>query len=102
VAYILRVTGILAEFYFTTTHMRNFLIGLFLGAALTAGVGVSAGAIKGPQLSGGSGPLKYAVIEGDEVVCVTPWVNVKEKTIECYTENPDSDEQVNPEKNVAE
>ena len=96
------MTGIPAGWFTTTTLMRNLLIGLFLGAALTAGVGVSAGAIKGPQLSGGSGPLKYAVIEGDEVVCMTPWVNVKERTIECYTENPDGEEKVNPEKNVAE
>src|SRR5215204_4436124 len=64
------------------TLMRNFLIGLFLGAALTAGVSVSAG-LKGPQLKGGSGPLEYVVIEGDEVVCVNPWVNVPKKTIEC-------------------
>ena len=68
--------------------MRNFLIGLFLGAALTAGVSVSAG-LKGPQLRGGSGPLQYVVIEGDEIVCVNPWVNVSKQTIECFTEEPD-------------
>lgn len=101
-AYITSVTGILAAF-FTHPNMRNLLIGLFLGAALTAGVGVSASAVKGPQLSGKSGPLKYAVLEGDEIVCVNPWVNVQEKTIECFTEEPDGpNEQVNLEKNIAE
>ena len=81
--------------------MRKFLIGLFLGSALTAGVSVSAG-LKGPQLKGGSGPLKYAVIEGDEVVCVNPWVNVQSKTIECFTEAPDGQVPVHPDRNVAE
>jgi len=82
--------------------MRNFLIGLFLGAALTAGVSVSAG-LKGPQLKGGSGPLEYVVIEGDEVVCVNPWVNVPKKTIECFTEEPNGPgDRVDPDRNVAE
>ena len=82
--------------------MRNFLVGLFLGVVLTAGVGVSAG-LKGPQLSGRSGPLKYVVLEGDEVVCENPWVDVRGKTIECYTEEPDGPAQrVDPDRHVAE
>ena len=83
--------------------MRNLLFGFLLGAALTAGVGVSAGTIKGPQLTGNSGPLKYTVVQEDEVICVNPWVSVAEKTIECYPGKPARpNEPSDPNRNVAE
>lgn len=83
--------------------MRNLLIGLFLGSALTAGVSVSAGGIKGPELKGNSGPLNYVVIQGPEVVCVNPWVNMSEKTIECYPAPPDGPaDKIIIERNIAE
>ena len=82
--------------------MRNLLVGLFLGAALTAGFGASAAAPKGPLVSGQSGPLKYSVIVGGEVECVDPWVNVQGKTIECYSPPAPPEEQPDPMWNVAE
>ena len=84
------------------TSMRNLLVGLFLGAALTAGFGVSASGPKGPLVSGQSGPLKYAVIIGGEVECVTPWLSVEAKTIECYTPPAPPEERPDPMRNVAE
>ena len=83
------------------TSMRNLLVGLFLGAALTAGFGVSASGPKGPLVSGQSGPLKYAVIVGGEDECVTPWISVESKTIECYSAPPPP-EKPDPMRNVAE
>jgi len=81
----------------------HLLIGLFLGSALTAGISASATGIKGPQLRGESGPLKYAVIVGEDVICVDPWVSVPERTIECYTEAPDGPgDKVIPSRNVAD
>lgn len=84
------------------TSMRNLLVGLFLGAALTAGFGVSASGPKGPLVSGHSGPLKYAVIVGGEVECVSPWLSVEAKTIECYTPPAPPEERPDPMRNVAE
>ena len=84
------------------TNMRNLLVGLFLGAALTAGIGISASVPKGPLVTGQSGPLKYSVIVGGEVECVTPWLSVEAKTIECYS-SPEPPEQLpDPMRNVAE
>ena len=65
--------------------MRNLLIGLFLGASLTAGIGVSAG-VRGPKLSGQSGPLGFYVVADGEIVCENPWVHVSKRTIECFSE----------------
>ena len=82
--------------------MRNLLVGLFLGAVLTAGFGASAARPKGPLVSGQSGPLKYSVIVGGEVECVNPWVSVQSKTIECYSLPEPPEEQPDPMRNVAE
>jgi hypothetical protein len=65
--------------------MRNLLIGLFLGAALTAGIGVSAG-VRGPKFTGRSGPIPYNVVADGEIVCDNPWVQVENRTIECFSE----------------
>ena len=54
--------------------MWNFLIGLFLEAALTEGVTVSAN-LKGPRLTCESGRLRYAVVVEGGVQCVYPWVS---------------------------
>ena len=82
--------------------MRNLLVGLFLGAALTAGFGVSASGSKGPQVQGQSGPLKYAVIIGGEVECVNPWISMEAKTIECYSPPAPTEKPLDPMRNVAE
>ena len=82
--------------------MRNLLVGLFLGAALTAGFGASAAAPKGPLVSGQSGPLKYTVIVGGEVECINPWVNVQGRTIECYSPPAPPEERPDLMRNVAE
>lgn len=82
--------------------MRNLLVGLFLGAALTAGIGVSASGPKGPLVQGQSGPLKYSVIVGGEIECVNPWLSVEAKTIECYSAPARPEEQPDPMRNVAE
>ena len=65
--------------------MRNLLIGLFLGASLTAGIGVSAG-VRGPKVTGRSGPIPYQVVADGEIVCGNPWVHVERRAIECYSE----------------
>ena len=68
---------------------------------MTAGFGVSASTAKGPQLSGQSGPLKYAVIVGGEIECVNPWVSMTDRTIECYSPPPE-EEKPDPMRNMAE
>lgn len=78
------------------------LVGLFVGAALTVGIGVSASGPKGPLVQGQSGPLKYSVIVGGEVECVTPWISMEAKTIECYSPSAPSEEPQDPMRNVAE
>ena len=82
--------------------MKNLLVGLFLGASLTAGFGVSASGPKGPQVQGQSGPLKYAVIVGGEVECVGPWISMEAKTIECYSPPEAPEAPQDPMRNVAE
>ena len=69
--------------------MRNLLIGLFLGASLTAGIGVSAG-VRGPKVTGRSGPIPFNVVAEGEILCENPWVHVEGRTIECYSE-PESE-----------
>lgn len=64
--------------------MRNLLIGLIIGASLTAGFGVSAGE-RGPKITGRSGPIGFYVVADGEIVCETPWVHVAKRTIECYS-----------------
>ncbi len=68
--------------------MRNFIIGLFIGAILTAGLTASAER-NGPKLTGESGRLEYSIIVEGEVECVDAWVSIPESTIECDSEAPD-------------